>query len=101
MITQCANPDCSAPLHYLRGGRLFRFDLRPPLHPCRDVPKTICSAKPAQASVFFWLCESCSRRFSLRFSLRQGLELIPALPVRGALTRISSNTAMAERNVQP
>ncbi len=26
MISNCANPACNKPFHYLRGGRLYRFD---------------------------------------------------------------------------
>jgi hypothetical protein len=29
MISSCANPVCHEPFHYLRSGRLYRFDSRP------------------------------------------------------------------------
>jgi hypothetical protein len=29
MISHCANPDCGVPFHHLRGGRLFRFEVKP------------------------------------------------------------------------
>lgn len=99
MVTHCANPKCNAPLHYLRSGRLFRFELRPPLQPCRDVPSTICAAKPARATVFFWLCESCARQFSLKFSPGQGIELI-ALQRRGkSSTQAPSVAATTEQRL--
>jgi hypothetical protein len=63
MISQCANPECRVPLHYLRGGRLYRFDVKSPVEPCHDVPNAICTSKPAQAAIFFWLCEECCSRF--------------------------------------
>ncbi len=75
MISHCANPDCRLPFHYLRGGRLYRFDLRNPDPPCSDVPNTICSLKPKHAAVFFWLCEPCSLKYLLRFNFREGLAL--------------------------
>jgi hypothetical protein len=77
MITHCANRVCASPFHYLRGGRLYRFDLRRPSTSCTDVPNAICSSKPAYATVFFWLCEPCSTKYSLRFNLRDGTELVP------------------------
>ena len=35
MISHCANPRCTLPFHYLRGGRLYRFDIISPSRPCR------------------------------------------------------------------
>ena len=75
MISHCASPDCKLPFHYLRGGRLYRFDIRHPSTPCSDVPNAICSMKPSHAAVFFWLCEQCSLKYSLKFNFRDGLAL--------------------------
>ena len=76
MISHCANPACRAPLHYLRGGRLYRFELKSPAEPCHDVPNAICTGKPAHAAIFFWLCERCCSRFSLKFDSRLGVRLV-------------------------
>ena len=76
MISHCANPDCRLPFHYLRGGRLYRFDIRHPSTPCSDVPNAICNTNPSHATVFFWLCEQCSSQYSLRFNIRTGISLI-------------------------
>jgi len=77
MISHCANPHCKVPFHYFRGGHLYRFDIRHPSTPCSDVPNSVCSLKPSQAAVFFWLCEQCSLRYSLKFNSREGLTLAP------------------------
>lgn len=83
MISYCANPDCRLPFHYLRGGRLYRFDIRHPTTPCSDVPNAICSLKPSHGTVFFWLCEKCSSKYSLRFNFRDGISLAALMePVR-------------------
>ena len=83
MISHCANPDCMRPFHYLRGGRLYRFDIRHPTTPCSDVPNAICGLKPSHATVFFWLCQQCSSKHSLRFNFRDGISLAPLTkPVR-------------------
>lgn len=83
MISHCANPDCMRPFHYLRGGRLYRFDIRHPTTPCSDVPNAICGLKPSHATVFFWMCEHCSSNYSLRFNFRDGISLAPLTkPVR-------------------
>ncbi len=77
MISKCANPQCGTAFHHLRGGKLFRFDLRRPLEPCRDVPNAICENKPSHASVYFWLCGECSGQYALRFSPHDGIAIVP------------------------
>lgn len=79
MISRCANRACALPFHYLRGGCLYRFDLRGPSTPCADVPNAICDSKPTQATVFFWLCERCSAKYSLHFNFRDGTTLVPLM----------------------
>ena len=77
MVSHCANPNCNVPFHYLRGGRLYRFEIKSPQIPCADVPNAICSEKPSRATVYFWMCKDCSRRFSLKFDACTGVELVP------------------------
>jgi hypothetical protein len=79
MTTKCANPACSVPFHRLGRGKLFRFEVKSPSEPCRDVPDTVCSVKSGRASVFFWLCDNCSLTKTLSFEAARGLtiELIP------------------------
>lgn len=85
MISHCANPDCSVPFHYLRGGRLYRFEVRRPSEPCQDVPNAICSVKPYAATVFFWLCEKCCSKLTLKFTPESGVTLMP-MPDSGRLS---------------
>lgn len=77
MVSQCANPNCSVPFHYLRGGRLYRFEVRSPNLPCADVPNSICELKPKRATVYFWMCSKCSPKFALSFDPKRGIELTP------------------------
>jgi hypothetical protein len=67
MISRCANPECSKPFHYLRGGRLYRFDARTTAATTEDLVNAVHTISPSQVSVFFWLCEECSSKLSLRF----------------------------------
>jgi hypothetical protein len=69
MISTCANPVCKKPFHYLRGGRLYRFDAPCPHKYCDDVPNAICAT--TRQAVFFWLCRRCSSKFTLRFNGRE------------------------------
>ena len=53
MIHQCANPTCGKPLHYLREGKIFVFDLP---EPGRSGP----GGRPVRRLQHFWLCGACS-----------------------------------------
>ncbi len=61
MVTKCANPSCSAPFQYLRGGKLFLIDLH----------RSSLGLEPGSAPVrkrvveYFWLCERCSSELTL------------------------------------
>lgn len=95
MNMTCANKDCGAELKYLRGGRLFLME-RQPSSPtaspeslyganaskCRSFeitsPTVSAQAKPAvMMRRYFWLCESCSQKYSIRRWTESGIELAP------------------------
>ena len=77
MITACANPACNRPFHYLRGGRLYRFDLRAPQCRGRGVSNGISEAAHDQTTLFFWLCKQCSANLSVRFEPNTGITIVP------------------------
>jgi hypothetical protein len=54
MVNQCANPKCGKPLHYLREGRIFVFDLPDP-----NVPVSAPGGR-ARRLQHSWLCGACS-----------------------------------------
>jgi hypothetical protein len=67
MISSCANPACHKPFHYLRSGRLYRFDSRASTAADGDVVNAVYKITPSHKSVFFWLCKECSSKVSLSF----------------------------------
>jgi hypothetical protein len=91
----CANKDCGAELKYLRGGRLFLMERRPSsLTTSPDLMYSANASKyssfeiaslaattPAKPGVvlrrYFWLCESCSQKYSIRRWTENGIELAP------------------------
>jgi len=77
MVKTCANPACATPFLYWRGGRLFRFDVKAPHAPRRDVPEQIHELKPGRNSVFFWLCKKCCSTMTLSFDPHRGLVIVP------------------------
>lgn len=80
MISKCANPKCEVEFHYLRGGRLYRFDVRRPKKPCPDLPNAILAQNPSNTTVYFWLCEKCSQVNTVQFSLTKGMKVHSIAP---------------------
>ena len=81
MVSQCANPDCRAPLRHLRDGRLFQFEVR--TVGLRDVESAGQSAQkvpPRREVSHFWLCGQCSRAMTLTFDNVKGVVVIPLQP---------------------
>jgi hypothetical protein len=62
---------------------LFRFEVRSPSEPCRDVPHSVCNTKSGHASVFFWLCENCKLTHTLSFDSARGLKVQPISAYHG------------------
>ena len=58
MVSQCANPDCMQKLHYLREGKIYRFEMS--------------TETGARRLEHFWLCSDCSKSMTLtRVSQRE------------------------------
>lgn len=53
MVNNCANPKCAKPLHYLREGRIFVFEV-----PTGVVDK---NGKRLRRIEHYWLCGGCSQ----------------------------------------
>jgi hypothetical protein len=67
MVNHCANPRCSKPLHYLREGRIFVFDVA-----SGEVDKT---GKRSRRMEHYWLCGECSRTLAMEES-PQGVRVV-------------------------
>ena len=76
MVWHCANPACSLPLHRLKDGRLFRFEIRSTgagsQGQLADRPQ-----KVARDVSHFWLCGECSSRLTLIFDPLKGVAVVP------------------------
>ena len=77
MISRCANPACNKPFHYLRGGRLYRFDGRTTSADPKVVANAVYTVSLSHMSVFFWLCKECSSKLLLRFD-GSSVAVVPA-----------------------
>jgi hypothetical protein len=56
MVNHCANPQCCKPLHYLREGRVYVFDVTRPAAVGERMPRRM---------EHFWLCGACSEMYFL------------------------------------
>ena len=77
MISKCANPECSAPFRYLRGGKLFRVDL--------DQLEAVSLAqadsdKRWHRMEHFWLCDRCAATMTLVSEKGKGVTAVPLTP---------------------
>lgn len=72
MVSHCANPKCAKPLHYLRDGRVFVF----------DVPdKMTANGKRLRHIEHFWLCGTCSQTMAMEQS-SEGVHLVLRTPMQ-------------------
>jgi hypothetical protein len=72
MVDHCANPKCAKPLHYLREGRIFVFDV--------DVKKDA-AGKSMRRVEHYWLCGPCAQTYALERTV-EGIRLMPKRAVR-------------------
>jgi hypothetical protein len=57
LVNHCANPQCCKPLHYLREGRVYVFDVT------RAAAGN--NERSARRMEHFWLCGACSETYFL------------------------------------
>ncbi len=70
MVNHCANPECCKPLHYLREGRVFIFELP-------DPAASLKSGKTVRRTEHFWLCGLCSEAFTLEQGIEKTVRILP------------------------
>ena len=80
MVNNCANPQCAKPLHYLREGRVFVFDLP-------DLSVKLNGEKQGHRLEHYWLCGACSEQFIVQREGEKGIRLVPRLSVRKYVVR--------------
>jgi hypothetical protein len=88
MISKCANPQCGIPLHYLRHGRIFRFNTA--ARPSGIVPPF---ARTPERIAHYWLCGDCCRNMTLVFDPFQGISVRPIELIH--MSTISSPIALS------
>jgi hypothetical protein len=75
MLTKCANPACNTPFHYLREGKLFRFDSA-----AVAGPALVTGKKPMRRVEHFWLCGPCSAELTVTYDREHGVITAPLRP---------------------
>ncbi len=67
MVNNCANPKCNKPLHYLRDGRVFVFDVAS--------ARTGADGKRLRHLEHYWLCGDCSPSMIVDFVPDMGISI--------------------------
>ncbi len=65
MVNNCANPTCNKPLHYLRDGRVFVFEVAS----ARTGP----DGKRLRHLQHYWLCGDCSPSMVVEYTPDSGV----------------------------
>ncbi len=78
MVDSCANPRCSKPLHYLRDGRIFIFDVAS----ARLGP----DGRPVRHVEHYWLCGTCATSMVVDCCPEAGIS-VQAKPVGRSVTQ--------------
>ncbi|MGA7884365.1 MAG: hypothetical protein WCA44_01390 [Acidobacteriaceae bacterium] len=73
MVSNCANPKCGKPLHYLREGRIFAFEVSTGV----DGP----NGKRTRRLEHFWLCGACTQTMTVQQSA-DGIHAVLRTPAR-------------------
>ncbi len=69
MVNNCANPSCNKPLHYLRDGRIFVFEV---------MGDTVgADGKRSRHLEHYWLCGDCAPTMVLERKTEDGVRLMP------------------------
>jgi len=84
MISKCANPGCSVRFLYFHTGKLFRFEKEPreDAQPLMGFDPTV--RKHSQGVEFYWLCEKCATKMTLRYRKGSGVTTKPLSAMKAA-----------------
>lgn len=86
MVSNCANPKCGKPLHYLREGQIFVFEV--------PTGSEGPGGKRARRLEHFWLCGACAQTMVVRQST-DGIQAVARPQSRFRREMAMSGTAMA------
>ncbi len=92
MVSKCANPTCSTPFRYLRGGRLFLVTVPhffPQEHTSTPTPNQ------ARTPEYFWLCEECSATMQVTLDKRGMVELAAVDSARRSQSLLTTESLIA------
>jgi len=73
MVDYCANPNCMKPLHYLREGTIYIFEVESAARP---------GAPRNHRLEHYWLCGDCSASHLLERTPNKELRLVPKESLR-------------------
>lgn len=87
MVSNCANPACGKPLHYLREGRIYVFDA--------SAGTALNGAKRERRLEHYWLCGTCAAGLALVQDPQGWIRIVPKSP---AIPEIDDCISMGSRS---
>lgn len=87
MLAKCTNPSCTETFRYLGQGRLFRLEADPVSRSYTSFPDSI-------QEEYFWICEGCSKDYTLHLEDGGHVSLIP---LSGSARGHAANFAVVSR----
>jgi hypothetical protein len=86
MVNHCANPQCCKPLHYLREGRVYVFDVS---------HQVVAGDRTARRMEHFWLCGACSEMFFLEQVEDRSVRITPRTQRTSPVVSVAYRPPMA------
>jgi hypothetical protein len=77
MLSKCANPECLATFLYFHLGKLFRLETESGTERRRLLGGDSGKQKALRRVEFYWLCESCAKKMTLKFEKGVGVSVQP------------------------
>jgi hypothetical protein len=78
MLSKCANPSCSNSFRYMHEGKLFHMEMEK--FEAKGQPGAASfQSKTIRQTEFFWLCEDCAPRMTVKRDRKKGTIVVKPL----------------------
>jgi hypothetical protein len=79
MLSKCLNPNCSAILHHMGQGRLYRVNFTEAGRRSAPTGKVVAASIRSKSCPIehFWLCENCATSMTIALSDAGEIHLVP------------------------
>jgi hypothetical protein len=97
MLTQCANPLCSKPLHYLREGKVYRVEIKEEPADASTPFLISDTGKKQNRLQHYWLCGECTKNVTLRFDNLGHITVVPKVMKIAVMSATIQDQGLAKK----